>query len=546
MALIIPPGWREVAVTGAAQREIETLAALAAALPDDYTVYHGVHWTRVQQGVSVFGDIDFIVVAPDGRILIIEQKSGFLTESPQGLVKQVQGKARNVATELTEAVQTLILRFAKGGGTLAVEYLLYCPDYRLKDPASAGVDPARIVDAARRQQFAAIVRDILPLGLPDAKQHEAVERFLRNILELIPDASAMIGSAGEMVTRLSGGLATWARQLEFSPFRLRVVGTAGSGKTQLALAEFHAAIERGERPLYVCYNRPLADHVRQLVPPNGRVTTFHTLCDSLMRENGKVPDYTDPGIWQRIEHALQFDPLPPDWQFDVLVVDEGQDFSEAWREAVLRLLKPDGRAIWLEDPLQNLYGRAPAGLEGWVTLHADANYRSPRQVVELLRGLAEASGTTTAIDAASPFLGADIEIFSYPDGDTAQMLEQTKHAITRCLAAGFARPDIALISYHGRERSALLGLDRIGPHTLKSFTGTYDWFGSPVMREGELLVESVYRFKGQSAPAVIFTEIDFAALDERVFRKLFVGLTRAKLKLVLVVSESARQSLAAD
>ena len=40
MARIIPDGWRELSVTGAAQREIETLALLADGLPDDYSVYH--------------------------------------------------------------------------------------------------------------------------------------------------------------------------------------------------------------------------------------------------------------------------------------------------------------------------------------------------------------------------------------------------------------------------------------------------------------------------------------------------------------------------
>ena len=50
MAHIHPPGWRELAVTGAAQREIETLAQLEQALSDDYTLFHGVHWTNVEKG----------------------------------------------------------------------------------------------------------------------------------------------------------------------------------------------------------------------------------------------------------------------------------------------------------------------------------------------------------------------------------------------------------------------------------------------------------------------------------------------------------------
>ena len=55
MAHIIPEGWQALPATGAEQREIETLALLAGGLPDAYTVYHGVHWTRVSQGHSLVG-----------------------------------------------------------------------------------------------------------------------------------------------------------------------------------------------------------------------------------------------------------------------------------------------------------------------------------------------------------------------------------------------------------------------------------------------------------------------------------------------------------
>jgi hypothetical protein len=58
MAKIFPSDWRSAEATGAAQREIETLALLERALPDAYTVYHGVHWTRVGSGFSMFGEIE--------------------------------------------------------------------------------------------------------------------------------------------------------------------------------------------------------------------------------------------------------------------------------------------------------------------------------------------------------------------------------------------------------------------------------------------------------------------------------------------------------
>ncbi len=541
MAHIHPPGWRELGVTGAAQREIETLALLEQALPDAYTVFHGVHWTNIEKGWSAYGEIDFIVVAPDGRLLLIEQKSGFLTETDEGLAKRYAGldKPKLVRNQILRAVAALKQRFGSSGEPLAIDYLLYCPDYQVRKVETAGIAADRIVDASRREQLATIIRDILPLT-DENPQRERVLRFLGNVLQLVPDPSAMIGQASALVTRISGGLASWARKLEFTPFRLRVTGTAGSGKTQLALAEYQAAIAAGLRPLYVCYNRPLADHVQRLVPDGGRVANYHQLCDLFARATGVTPDYADPQAWLNLEAHLATAALPPDWRFDVLIVDEGQDFSADWRDALLRLLNSDGRALWLEDPLQNLYAREPVPLPGWVTLRADSNFRSPRQVVQLLTALAP---DELAIDASSPFAGADIDVLTWPAGDTMQMLAQTRQAITRCLGAGFTRKDIALVSFRGREHSALLHLDALGHHTLKSFDGRYDLFGNPVFRDGELLAESVYRFKGQSAPALIFTEIDFETLDDKSFRKLFVGMTRARLKLVLVISDGAARFL---
>jgi hypothetical protein len=540
MAHIHPTGWQEMSVTGAAAREIETLSYLDARLASSpYRIYHGVHWTNVENGFSVYGEIDFIIVAPSGRVLLIEQIPGFLSETADGLVKNLSGKPRKVRHHITRAIRALTERF---GGELSIDYLLYCPDYIVRDPNLAGLDPRHIVDASKKGQLAMTIREILPdQAAPGGEQFDKVTRFLGDTLSVRPDPSSMIGNAAQLVTRLSGGLATWARRLEFAPFRLRVTGTAGSGKTQLALAEYAAAIDNGLRPLYVCYNRPLADHIERLMPAGGRVATFHTLCDAFLRAHGVTPDYASPGVWREIERQMAASEVPPAWKYDVLIIDEGQDFSNAWRDIVLRMLKEGGRAVWLEDPNQNLYGREQVALPGWVTLHSDTNYRSPRQIVEMLASI---GAVAAPVEAGSPFKGADIDELTYPEGEVDAMLAQTRRAVTACLAAGFARQDIAIASFRGREKSVILALDKLSDaHTLKSFTGEYDLFGNPVYREGGLLADSVYRFKGQSAPALIFTEIDFEEIDQLVLRKLFVGMTRARLKLVMVLSERAQQQL---
>jgi hypothetical protein len=547
MARIVPDDWKSLAATGAAVRERETLALLEAALPDDYTVYHGVHWTRLNQGFSVFGEADFVIVSPSGRVMIVEQKTGFLRETPKGLVKVYLQTERNVAVALARTIEGMHRRFtaAFGAGTYFIEELLYCPDHTVKDAAIAGVKPTRIVDATRKERLAAIIREALPADEPRLACAAKIHHFLADELALTPDASALVGQAGTLVTRLAGGLATWARRLEFAPFRLRVIGTAGSGKTQLAVQVMKDAVARGARPLYVCFNRPLADHIARVAPPEAKIANYHQLCDWIARDGGHTPDFQAPDIFDQLEQSFAATPIDARWQFDVLIVDEGQDFQQPWVGALERLVRPGGAWWWLEDPLQNLYMRAPVDLPGWTTLKETTNYRSPRDILDYVRDVVGPSvPLAAALESGSPFDGSDISLSTYDETSAPQScIDSTKRAITQALSLGFRKQDIAVLSFRGREGSALSALDQLGPHRLRSFTGKYDLFGNPEYREGDVLLESIYRFKGQSAPCVILTEVDFDTFDERTARKLFVGATRATLKLIVVASQRAAKHL---
>ncbi|WP_298618522.1 ATP-binding domain-containing protein [uncultured Zoogloea sp.] len=536
MAIVHPAGWRELAATGAAQREIETLAQLADGLSDDYTIFHGVHWTRIHQGRhAIVGEIDFAIVGPTGKLLLVEQKSGFLAETPGGLVKRYGQKDKQVAMQLARNVDALTnrLRAVCDGEPIEVDALLFCPDYTVRAPGTAGIDPARIVDATRRQYLVEVIRAILPASGPRLINRAKVERFLGDVLALVPEVHAIVGEAHALYTRLAGGLADWARRIDFTPFRLRVVGTAGSGKTQLAMAAYRDALAAGRQPMYVCYNRPLADHIALIAPPGGVVVTYHQLADRLLRARGEAPDFTRPDAFARLEAALD-DLQPADAeQVDELIIDEGQDFQAGWARNLLRFLRPGGRAWWLEDPLQNLYARPPVDLPGWVVLHADTNYRSPRDILTSLNRLLPGRG----VEAGSPIEGAEVEIISYTGPD--DLAAASTRALTRAVGLGFKRPHIALVTYRGREHSRLTPLTRLGNFPLKAPTGRYDLLGNPILTDGDVLIDSVHRFKGRAAPCVILTEIDFTTLDDAAIRRLFVGATRATLKLILVATDSA-------
>lgn len=254
----------------------------------------------------------------------------------------------------------------------------------------------------------------------------------------------------------------------------------------------------------------------------------------MVRSTGSTPDFSNPNVFAELETGFPSATPGPDWFFDEVIVDEGQDFEPRWVEPLFRLARPGTRLWWLEDPMQNLYGRAPVPLPGWTVLHADNNYRSPRDILDHLNRLLTLD---RPIAAGSALTGYEVEI--HPYADTAGLVTQTRHALDQAIAAGFRKDLVAVVSFRGREGSALGAFDQLGGHRLRRFTGGYDAFGSPVYSEGEVLLDSVYRFKGRSAPCVILTEIDFERLGEIEMRKIFVGATRATMKLFLVMSEGA-------
>jgi hypothetical protein len=539
MAEILPSNWRELALAGRWSPESDTLAMLQA-LPEGLTVFHSLGWTQAGADYTRFGEIDFCILNREGRVLVVEQKNGLLEEREGDLVKEYGDARRNVAKQIRRSVEGLQQKFKaarSGQGVLQIDYLFYCPDYRIARLNAVGLDAARIVDARARDRLAARIVEILgnpPSG--SGAHYTAVREFLLNRYELVPDVNAFIAGYEAAYSRISGGLARWARRLRFEPFRLRVTGCAGSGKTQLAMAEYRAALARGRRPLLVCFNHPLAQRLRAIAPPGGTITTFHALCEQWVRAFGAAPDFADPdpALWDRLVDWARRLPAPPGLACDTLIVDEGQDLPQEWADLMLRLAGPGARVLWLEDPLQNLYARPGAELPGFVGMEVRLNHRSPKAIQAALDRLL---GAEAGIECANPLPGFDLEIHTYRDDE--DLCRVTGARIGELIGRGFRRRNIALVSARGMAGSVLARTASLGPFGLRRFTGAYDADGRQCFTPGDIAFETVYRFKGQQAPAVVFAEIDFETFDEAALRRLYCGMTRASLALELVMSERA-------
>jgi hypothetical protein len=538
VAYIVPSDISQLALSGGHSMELDTLADLKKSLPADYTVFHGVHWARDYAGGTSFGEIDFVVVNRSGEVLFIEQKNGPLEERDGGLVKVYSGSPKDVGEQIHRSINKVRDKFRwrhDRSVPFEVSYLIYCPDYRVVNVNAVGLDGDRVVDGSTRDELTSRIEKLLGPGNPNDEAHrKLIDGFFRQTFEVVPDIHAHISAHETHFTRMRGGMLSLVRGLVISPFRLWIDGVAGSGKSAVGRHYFDLALEQGRHPLFVCFNRPLAERVKRATGSGGYVDTFHGLCASFLEERGQTIDYSqmtnDPDFWLGIQERVVDEPKPDSWLFDTLVVDEGQDFEPLWYDVLHSFLRDDAAILWLQDPEQNIRQQEgvvlPSDFVGYRSL---TNHRSPDAIARfIMRNL------DVEFECGNDLPGLGVGIFSYNDSEEQAGI--VAGIVRDHLKRGFSYEDIVVVSLRGIKSAFFDGLENVGAYTAKRFTGEYDNLGNQVMSDGVLTLETIYRFKGQQAPAVILVDVDpDPTKRSQSTRLLNAAMTRATVRLDIVM-----------
>jgi hypothetical protein len=544
MARLLPSDISTLSLSLGETAELRTLETLRSGLPSAYTVFHSVHWTRDAAYKTAFGEADFIVVNQSGEVVVIEQKSGALDESADGLIKRYFDGRKNVASQIHRTLDGIRDQFKQQSGhDIGLDYLIYCPDYRLRDLNAVGLIASRIIDARDASRLADRIISILAPGVP-TDHGKRVLRFFENRFHLVPDIHAHVAAGERAMIRLSGGLADTLSAIEMKPLRLRVRGTAGCGKSMVASRFAEDAVAAGKRVLLVCFNRPLAERVKMSVPRDAHVNTFYGFMDRFLISRGHKLAYEqmgERGFWEDVQGRVIGEVIGPEWKFDTLIVDEGQDFDPQWSEILRLFLKADSDLLWLEDLDQSIrperannFTSEPAykGLgSNFVGFHTRANYRSPETIARYIQHVLPFDFLP-----CNPLPGLGVGAATYKEAG-----EQSKRVaaiVTDLVRTGFQHSDIVILSMRGLARATLAHEKRVGNFTLSRPTGGYDLLGNQLFENGQLRFDTVYRFKGQEAPAIILTDVnpDQDRLDHAE-RLLFTGMTRATVRLEIVLRE---------
>ena len=528
--------------------ELSTVEFLAEQLAESCVVFHSVDWLHARRYDVAVGEIDICVVGPAGKVVIIEQKNGPLKHTEEGaLVKLYGNKAKNPNDQIVRARNGLLNAWGKTHKKqLMITPLIYLPDHKIPSDAALAADLACVVDANNKGQLAHIVARYLgPEVAPTEasnKHKESVLSFFRNELDLVPCVGALLEHQELHYTKHQNRSANVIKQLSFSPRHLLIEGRAGSGKTQLAMELFSDALERGLKPLYLCYNRPLADELQRLNSHDvGIISNIDRFIHSFMSEHAEVDvsgKATGDAYKNLRDLALTIKPSDA-WLFNVLIIDEGQDFDTLMFNCAKHFLSDNAEITVLRDLQQNVYQKG-FELKPTVTYALNTNYRCSNEIVAFTDALLGTDIVQTSEGLSfgnSSGVGTSIQHYACGQ-DYVEPLIKLVH---QHLAQGYTLDDIVILVGKGQEHSWLMQQSQLAAWSLRRFTRDYDEQGQQIYSAGELLVETVYRFKGKQKPVVIVTELEFDHWNNKVESLLYTACTRAKLSLNVLISDTSLQ-----
>ncbi|KQC02987.1 MAG: hypothetical protein APR53_06245 [Methanoculleus sp. SDB] len=151
----------------------------------------------------------------------------------------------------------------------------------------------------------------------------------------------------------------------------------------------------GERVLLTCYNNPLSGFMKKTLGERAALSVgnYHGFCDGLFRKAGIRLDRT------KIDNTLFLEQYPkclaealaalPKERYDVIIIDEGQDFPPELLTSLEQALDPTGKGkirLFYDDN-QDVYHNRGQYLEKLheIPFALTLNLRNPQKIHELAR-----------------------------------------------------------------------------------------------------------------------------------------------------------------
>lgn len=347
--------------------------------------------------------------------------------------------------------------------------------------------------------------------------------------------------------------------------RMRIEGVAGSGKSHMVVWEALRLSRVGKNVAIACYNDLLATDLKEIVKDMydrdrvaveeeyandggksyGRidVLAFSEWCEKYMHaakiklkkpvQDEARQNYYDrelPDAFVKAQNILRDKKKTREkFFYDAVIVDEGQDFTSAWVNSFISLLKNSEQGIvrFFYDPAQRLYAKRD-GIDNpqvvaMPVMVLNRGFRCTKRILEWVK-------KNTGI-RIMPFKntkqGSAVKELAYSEpSEQLSMLTARINEIQE--KYHFDPSEVLVVSMMSSRRSAL--------RNIRDDRFVWNEIGDKSLIKDKINIVSAYRIKGLDAMAVILVDLEEPSEADRhgdFKRRLLVAATRAKALLTV-------------
>ena len=505
--------------------------ALREQLYDRFHVFYSVRWYKLKDGKGEDSECDFLIFNQDYGFLCIEVKGGnkvyYSAEDGKWRIEDSKGGRILDKSPYKQAEQSMwyfkeyfeeeleTMYYGIYGNAVAFPNFVVDSPLAMDAPLELTIDlndmanlPKRIIEIFRyfrgyRQGGASFIS-------PDMQ---------KKLINLINKRIALSISAGALIEDKNRELIE-INHIQDSVIDLLVhykrafiVGGAGTGKTWIGIKKIKKCLQDGLKPLYICYNRALADMVSKLFSGQAECYNF----DSLMFKLLKSKALDAPEKFGCKEYSALLDKIDVT-KYDLVIVDEGQDFSEDWAYCVNLFVKDDGELFVLFDESQNIFQRdfADKFYINNPPFVLRYNIRNTSNIYDYAKtrsglGLDTLSNQIEGVEPEYKMFTRKSALISYLDSTVNKLVNKE----------GVSKNKIIILSDRKKDKSVLNDINSVAGFSLDT---DYDDDTEAIM------YRTIQGFKGLESDIVIFINHTYKnePQTDRKRALLYTALTRAR------------------
>ncbi|WP_297240377.1 nuclease-related domain-containing DEAD/DEAH box helicase [uncultured Flavonifractor sp.] len=520
------------------ESEYKFFEACRTQLSDKFHVFYSLRWWKNAEGKREEGECDFLIFSPEYGFLCVEVKGGdgidkngrtwILLDQKNGdrlLHMSPYDQASKSMYYFRDAYKKEYDMDFPGIYGSAAAFPFYC----IPEHLTVDAPPALTIDPKDMDHLETRIKEIFQYFLSDRKKKnsflspEAKKKFIHLVnkrVMLSPSADALIADREIQIAEMDRVQEAVIDLLAHYP-RAFLVGGAGTGKTWIAIKKVQRCIQSGQSALYLCYNKALAEYVRTILPEQADCWNIDALAYSLLKDKAlSAPESRGVKAYSDL-----LDALPQLPKYDLVVVDEGQDFTEDWAYCANLLTKEDGSLYVFYDESQNIFNRS-FGDKFFIDEPPFVLRYNIRNTANIYKYAQQNTGL--GLDTlTNPIEGVEPEFhrFTRPHQALA-FLDTLIHKLVD--REGVPTDRFMLLSNRKKENSILADTTTLGGYPLSD--------GSAPAGADQLTYRTIQSFKGLESDIVIFLNHTYKnePQTDETRATLYTAMTRARFYLYVI------------